>query len=58
MDPDAPLTTDQLAQFRGCDPENDCYYSCCRAAQAAINGNWNPEELAIARIWASAETWV
>jgi hypothetical protein len=56
--PDGTLTTDQLAQFRGCGPSNDCYWLCCEAAAAAISGNWNPEELAVARIWAAKETWV
>ena len=53
-----PLNADQLAQFRGCFPENHCYPDCCEAAQRAIDEQWDPAELAKAAEWASRERWV
>lgn len=63
------LTRDMLAQFRGCDPENECYPDCCDAAQAAITGEYldsmtgqekarRDEELRNALTWARTQTWV
>jgi len=63
------LTRDQLAQARGCVPENPCYAECCEAAQYAIDGEYADmetpaerderlAELAAAEKWAAGERWV
>jgi hypothetical protein len=52
------LNADQLAQFRGCFPENPCYHDCCEAAQRCIDETCDPDELARALAWAATETWI
>jgi hypothetical protein len=52
------LTADQLAQFRGCEPWNECYGECFAAAAEAIKERWWPDELAEAEAWAATQTWI
>lgn len=52
------LNADQLAQYRGCWPENECYHDCVEAAQHAIDERTNPDELQRAEAWAGTETWI
>lgn len=54
------LTPGQLAQYRGCEPWNDCYSECCDAAAEVLDraGEPNDEsELAAATAWAATQTW-
>ena len=53
------LGTDELAQFRGCEPSNDCYFDCCEAARSDIAEQHGlyPGELDQAEAWAAAQTW-
>lgn len=53
------LTRDQLAQYWGCWPHNECYPDCCEAAQWAIDNPdaADPGELRRAETWAAGETW-
>lgn len=56
------IDRDQLAQYRGCWPENECYHDCCEAAQYTIdNRNESPEareEIDKATVWAAKKTWI
>jgi hypothetical protein len=57
----AELTCNQLAQYRGCLPGNDCYDTCQLAAQRVLD---NPvaaadqDELRDAARWAATITWL
>jgi len=53
----ADLSSDQLAQYRGCDPVNDCYSECCQVACEDIAENADPGELRQAAAWAATQTW-
>lgn len=55
----AELDADGLAQFRGCEPGNDCYFECCQVAceDIAEHREGYPGELAEAEAWAAAQTW-
>jgi hypothetical protein len=52
------LTADHLAQYRGCEPSNDCYFEC---AQVAHDDLTDPEadqgELQRAAAWAATQQW-
>jgi hypothetical protein len=55
------LNADQLAQWRGCWPENECYWDCVEAARYAIENaetDSDHEELRMAREWADRQTWI
>ncbi len=52
-----PLDADALAQFRGCEPADDCYFECCQVAREDIAEDRDPAELEQARTWAAAQDW-
>lgn len=53
------LNPDQLAQFRGCEPWNECYADCVDAARSTIDAPATDdlEELADAEAWAATQQW-
>lgn len=62
------LSSDMLAQARGCFPDNDCYWDCCWAAERTLSGEHadlmderqrleREAELREALIWARARRW-
>ena len=58
-DDETALISDQLTQFRGCNPSNDCYFDCCQAAREDIEEHREgyPGELAAAETWAATQAW-
>ncbi|MEK6443609.1 hypothetical protein [Pseudonocardia sp. T1-2H] len=57
MSTDPPtLTAGQLAQFRGCESWNDCYFECCQSAQETIDAG-RGGEIAAAERWAATQVW-
>jgi hypothetical protein len=46
-----------LAQFRGCEPWNECYEECVDAAASALDEGDDTREVEEARRWASVRPW-
>lgn len=55
------VSADQLTQFRGCEPWNECYSECLESAQWSLDNpdvNDNAAEITQAAEWAAKQKWV
>jgi hypothetical protein len=56
------MTPGQLAQFRGCESWNDCFFDCCGSADMTLTDAREGGPAAIAEVeeattWAATQTW-